>query len=240
MKILDDLLSTLNFEVGVKEIRQGPFQTAVVTRHCGLASTPHDEGNHQENPPIREAGALLGKSALEIAKMAYSSSPLEAAVGMAAVNSLLEVDAEHCVTLNAGDLLAERGRGKKVAVIGHFPFVPRLRQAVGELWVIERHLREGDFSEAEAESLVPQADVVAITGATFTNHTIAGLLSLCRSEAYVIVLGPTVPLSPVLFDYGVDAISGTRVVDGEAALRGVSQGATFRQLEGIHLLTMQK
>ncbi len=240
MKILDDLLSTLDFEVGVQDIRQGHFQTAVVTRHCGLASTPHDDGNHQEKSPVREAGALLGKSALEIARMAYSSSTLEAAIGMAAINSLLEVDEGRCLMLNAGELLVERGQGRKVAVIGHFPFVPALRQAAGELWVIEQRPREGDLPEIEAQKLVPQADVVAITGATFTNHTVGSLLRLCRPEAYVVLLGPTVPLSPVLFNYGVDAISGTKVVDNEAVLRGVSQGATFRQLEGVELLTMQK
>jgi uncharacterized protein (DUF4213/DUF364 family) len=240
MKILDELLSTLNFEADVSDIRQGPLQTAVVTRYCGLASTPRERGHHQDTAPIKEAGTLMGKSALEIAQMAYSSSLLEAAIGMAAINSLLEVDEGRCVALNAGDLLAEKGRGKKVAVIGHFPFVSQLRQVIKELWVLEQHPREGDLTESETETLVPQADVVAITGMTFTNHTIEGLLSLCRPEAYVIILGPTAPLSPVLFNYGVDAVSGTKVVDPETVLRGVSQGATFRQLRGIQLLTMKR
>lgn len=240
MKILDDLLSTLNFEAEVRDIRQGPFQTAVVTRHGGLASTPRVHGHHQDTPPLKGVGTPMGKRSLEIAQMAYSPSLLEAAIGMAAINSLLEVDEGRCVALNAGDLLAEKGKGKKVALIGHFPFVPQLRQVVKELRVIEQYPREGDLAESEAESLVPQADVVGITGMTFTNHTIEGLLSLCRPEAYVIILGPTAPLSPVLFHYGVDAVSGTKVVDPEAVLRGVSQGATFRQLKGIRLLTMER
>jgi uncharacterized protein (DUF4213/DUF364 family) len=180
----------------------------------------------------------MGKGALEIAQMAYSSSLLEAAIGMAAINSLLEVDEGRCIALNAGDLLAEKGKGKKVALIGHFPFVSQLRQVVKEPWVIEQHLREGDFAASEAEILVPQADVVGITGMAFTNHTIEGLLGLCRPDAYIVVLGPTTQLSSVLFRYGVDAVSGTKVVDPEVLLRGVSQGATFRQLRGIRLLTM--
>ena len=240
MKILDDLLSTLDFDTRVKDIRQGPFQTAVVTRYGGLASTPRERGHHQDTPPVKEAGTLMEKGVLELAQMAYSPSLLVAAIGMAAINSLLEVDEGCCVTLNAGDLLAEKGKGKKVALIGHFPFVSQLRRGVKELWVIEQHLREGDFAASEAESLVPQADVVGITGMTFTNHTIEDLLSLCRPEAYVIILGPTAPLSPVLFHYGVDAVSGTKVVDPETVLRGVCQGATFRQLKGIQLLTMER
>ena len=240
MKILDDLLSTLNFEADVRDIRQGPFQTAVVTRHGGLASTPREHGYHHGAPPVNGVGTLQEKGALEIAQMAYSSSLLEAAIGMAAINSLLEVDEGRCVALNAGDLLAENGKGKKVAIIGHFPFVPQLRQVAKELWVIEQHPREGDFAENEAEILVPQADVVGITGMTFTNHTIEGLLTLCRPEAYVVIMGPTAPLSPILFHYGVHAVSGTKVVNSEAVLRCVSQGATFRQLKGIQLLTMER
>lgn len=54
------------------------------------------------------------------------------------------------------------------------------------------------------------------------------------------MLGDTVPMCPLLFDYGVDALSGTRVVDPEVALRCVSQGANFRQIRGIARLTMEK
>ena len=163
-----------------------------------------------------------------------------AAIGMAAINSLLEVDESSCAELNAADLLIDRGRGNKVAIIGHFPFVPRLRQAAGELWVIEQHPRKGDFPAGEAERLLPQADVIGITGTAFTNHTIEYLLSLCRPEAYTVLLGGTAPLSPVLFEHGVDAISGTKVVDPEAVLNCASQGATFRQIRGIRLLTMTR
>jgi len=240
MKILDDLLSTIKRGAVVKDIRQGAFQTAVLTNNCGLASTLRDYGHNHHHASVKEAGTLLGKEALEIAQMAYSSSLLEASIGMATINSLLEVDERQCVNLNAADLLAEKGKGKKIAIIGHFPFVPELRQVAKELWVIEQHPREGDFTEDAAESLVPQADVVGITGTTFANHTIEHVLSLCRREAYIIILGPTTPLSPTLFDYGVDAISGTKVVEPETVLRYVSQGANFRQIKGIQLLTMRK
>ena len=240
MKILDDLLSTIKGKAVVKDIRQGPFQTAVLTINCGLASTLRDHIHHQHHAAVKEAGTLLGKDALEIAQMAYSPSLLEAVIGMATINSLLEIDEGQCVNLNASDLLAEKGKDKRIALIGHFPFIPELRRGAKELWVIEQHPREGDFTEDKAESLVPQANVVGITGTAFTNHTIEHLLNLCRPEAYVIVLGPTAPLSPVLFDYGIDAISGTKVVDPELVLRCVSQGATFRQIKGIQLLTMSK
>ena len=104
--------------------------------------------------------------------------------------------------------------------------------------MIEKNPQEGDFTEAETEDLIPQADIVGITGTAFTNHTIEQLLKLCNPGAYVVILGDTAPLSPILFDYGVDAISGTKVTDPELTLRCVSEGATYRQIKGVQKLTM--
>ena len=216
----------------------GLFHTAVLTRHCGLAATLPRDALRQEQPSVEESGYLIEKGAKELIRMAYSDKILEAAIGMAAINSLLEVNDEQCRELNASELIAGRGKGKKVAIIGHFPFIPRLREAVDELWVIEKNLREGDFTEAEAENLVPQADVVGITGTAFTNHTIKKLLQLCRPQAYVVIVGDTTPLSPVLFDHGINAICGTKVTDPKLALHCVCQGATYQQIKGIRQLTM--
>jgi uncharacterized protein len=240
LKIIDDIVSTLDCQAPVLDIRQGPLQTAVVTSYCGLASTPHDPGPHHENAPVRDAGRLLDKDTLTLARMADSSSQMEAAIGMATINSLLEVDEERCEEINAGELLMEKGEGKKVAIVGHFPFIPRLRKTAGTLWVLELNPQEGDSPASEAENLIPRAEVVGITGTAFTNRTIGHLLELCSPEVYVVILGGTAPLSPVLFDYGIDAVSGTRVIDNDMVLRYVSQGATFRQIRGIRLLTMRK
>lgn len=70
--------------------------------------------------------------------------------------------------------------------------------------------------------------------------TLDGLLALCRPDALVMVLGPSTPLSPVLFVHGATLISGTRVVDEAAVLRTVGQGATFQQVEGVRLLTLER
>jgi uncharacterized protein (DUF4213/DUF364 family) len=240
MGIIDDLLSTLNYDAPVRDIRQGAFQTAVQTRCCGLASTPHDAGPHHVRKPVQEAGSLTEKTARDLTSMAKSESLFEAAIGMAAINSLLEIDEDTCLNLNARELIAEKGSGKRVAIVGHFPFVPELRKVVKKLWVIEKNPREEDVTEAEASDFIPQADVVGITGTSFTNHTLEQLLDLCNPDAYVVILGDTTPLSPILFDYGIDAISGTRVIDDKLALKCVSEGATYRQIRGIHQLTMMK
>lgn len=240
MKILDDLISTLNTETSVRDIRQGFFHTAVLTRNCGLAASLPRDVLYQEQPSVKEAGTLRKKTARELATMAYSATILEAAIGMATINSLLEVDISACAKLNARELIVNKGRDRKVAIVGHFPFVSKLREMTKELWVIEKNPKQGDITEDSVEKFIPQAEVVAITGTALTNHTIEKLLKLCNPGAYVLLLGDTAPLSRVLFDYRIDAISGTVVIDPESALRCVSEGATYRQITGVQQLTMMK
>jgi uncharacterized protein len=240
MDILTDIIATLDLSAEVRDIRQGIFHTGVLTRRCGLAATLPKDVLKQTPPLIKEPGRLLEKSASELVRMSFSDSILEAAIGLASINSLIEVDEERCVELNAGDLIAEKGKDKKVVIIGHFPFINRLRDISRELRVIEKNPREGDLAEENADVFLPEADVVGVTGTALTNHTMDHLLSICNPTAYVVVLGDTTPLSPVLFKYGVDAISGTMVVDSEQALRCVSQGANFRQISGIRLLTIMR
>jgi len=240
MKILDELVSTLDTEPPVRDIRQGLFHTGVLTARCGLAATLPRDALRQEKPSVREPGYLLEKSTAELVRMAYSDILAEAAIGMATINSLLDVDEGRCVDRNAGDLIAEKGAGKKVAIVGHFPFLGKLRTVVDELWIIEKNPHEGDLPETAAETYIPRADVVGITGTAFTNHTLDGLLALCNPGAYVVMLGDTTPLSPVLLDYGIDAVSGTLVVDAELALNCVGQGATYRQIKGVRKLIMTR
>ncbi len=238
MKLLDDLISTLDLNTKVRDIRQGVFHTAVLTRNCGLAATLPRDALRQTPPLVKEPGTLLEKGVSELARMAYADSILEAAMGMATINSLLEIDKDQCVELNAQDLIVDKGTGKRVAIIGHFPFIPFLKERAKEVWVIEKNPQQGDLTEGQAQNVIPQADVVGVTGTAITNHTFEGLLELFSPQAYVVMLGDTTPLSPVLFDYGVHAVSGTKVVNIEQALRCVSQGANFRQIKGTRRLTM--
>jgi hypothetical protein len=214
------------------------FHTAVLTRHCGLAASLPRDALRQEAPLVREPGSLLEKRAEDLVQMTFSESILEAAMGMAAINSLLNVDETKCVELNAAELILQKGENRRVAVVGHFPFLHRVRETAKELWVFEKNPVEGDLSESDAKHLIPRADVAAITGTALTNHTMEQLLGWCRPGAFVLLLGDTAPLSPVLFDYGVHALCGTRVYDPDLAMRCVSQGANFRQIKGVRRLTL--
>jgi hypothetical protein len=115
-----------------------------------------------------------------------------------------------------------------------------VQQAATECWVLELCPRPGDLPADSTDEILPQADIVALSGTSLINHTFDDLIRLCRPDAFVLLLGATAPLCPALFEKGVDALSGTQVIRPLRVLQWVSQGATFRQIKqggGLRLLT---
>ena len=237
MTIINEVISTITWDCNINKIVAGAHWTAVLSRHCGLSSTFHDPPPHRM---VRDAGDLLQKTARELAQYAMSDAQLEASIGMAALNSLIEINTDKCLELNALNVLEEKGRGRAVAVVGHFPFIPKLKKTAKELWVLELNPRDGDLSADEAENVLPRADVVCITGTSFINHSVDDLLSLCGKNSFVMMVGATSPMSPVLFDYGVDLIAGVSVADKKEAVECISQGASFKQIRGVKRLIMMR
>jgi uncharacterized protein (DUF4213/DUF364 family) len=239
MKILDDLLSSLEGnDFPVNSVHACVFWTAVISKHCGVSSTFRDEGPSHDRG-VRDVGNLTRKTALELAEYANSDSLLEASIGMATINSLIDIDESECIEKNAFEIILEKGQDKNVAIVGHFPWIPKLKGKTKNLWVLEQRLREGDLPAKEADQILPQCEVVGITGTSFINHTFERLLNLCE-KAYVLLIGPTSPISPVVFDHGINAICGAKVVDEEKVIRSISEGATFKEVTGVRLLTLSK
>ncbi len=241
---LSKVLDTLDWGV-IADVLIGRHWAAVVAdiagqRRCGLASMTGGDHDHHGKAEVPAAGRLHEQPALELAMLACSEQPALASVGLATINALLPPQPERWATLNAEEVIATQGAGKKVALIGHFPFVPRLEARVGELSVLEEHPQPGDLPVSAAPRVLDGADVVALTSMTIHNHTLPDLLRLCRPEALIILLGPSTPLSPVLFEHGVDILCGSVVTDIEAVLRVVGQGGNFRQIHraGVRTVTM--
>ncbi len=218
------------------DVRVGPYWTVVRTSvGTGLATTMSHETDRDRAQPIAEAGALLERTPLELAAYLRSRSAPEAAVGLAAVNALLRRPTGDFSEANAADLLCDRAAGRLLALVGHFPFVDRLRAACREVWVFERGRRQrpGDLGEQHMEELMGHAEVVAITATTLLNGTLDRVLRLVDPGAFVIMLGPSTPFAASLFELGFAALCGTVVDDDEAVVRAVSQGAVTSQILGV-------
>lgn len=127
------------------------------------------------------------------------------------------------------DLFKERLRGKRAVMVGRFPVeVAELAQSAADFWILELNPalvnpEERVLPVTAAPSILSAAEVVAVTGSTLITQSLEYYLSLCPT-AYTIVLGPSTPLSEVLFRYGVNVVAGTEVVNPDALLAVISQG----------------
>ena len=241
--IYSKILASLR-DFPLRKILIGINWTAVVvdkegTQQCGLASTLRGEHSHTGEPTIPDPGRLEKESALDLAGWIESDIPLRRSIGCAAINALLPRDRSSWVDQNADSAILEHGKGKKGVLIGHFPFVEKLKDQMGSLDVIDFNPTGDDHPASAAPDLLPRADLVAITGMTFINHTLPDLLGLCKPEAYILLLGPSTPLTSILFEYGVDLLAGAQVEKIPEVLAALSQGANFRQLHkaGVRLIT---
>lgn len=228
----------------IVEVRIGLNWTAVVVdkgdhQQCGLASTLSGDHGHTGEPTIPDPGNLEINSALELAGWIESEIPLRRSIGCAAINALLPRDPSLWADLNAESAILEHGKGKKAVLIGHFPFVNHIKGELGDLTVLDQNPSGDDLPARAAPEILPEADLVAITGMTFINHTLTELLSLCKPEAYVIILGPSTPLSPVLYEFGVNLLAGSAVENIPAVIAALGQGGNFRQIHqaGVRLIT---
>ena len=241
MKILNSILASIKEDAPVEDVRRGLSWTAVVSRRTGLASTmPHGFGCRHEKFEGRE-GSFTEMTALELARYCLDDGMADASLGLAAINSLLDIDPQRYADIDGLQIAKDMGKGKNISIIGHFPNMDALAKDAGNLWIIEKRPRPGDLTEEEGAVFIPQSDIVVISSTTLLNDTLPGILKLCPKESVKMLLGPTTPLSEALFEYGIDVLAGSVVTQKDTVLRSVSEGSSFMQIKkrgGIRFVTV--
>jgi uncharacterized protein (DUF4213/DUF364 family) len=175
----------------------------------------------RETRPRTLPPSLEGYPLRKLAEASKSWNFVEAALGVAAINAFWNSPEHPAVagTLKNEDKSAfaawrERAAGKKAAVIGHFPDLEKSIGMVCELSILEKRPQGGDYPDSACEFLLPQQDLVFATGVTLINKTLPRLLGLSNSAEFILV-GPSVPLCPRLFDFGARDLQGFVVTNPE-------------------------
>jgi uncharacterized protein len=120
----------------------------------------------------------------------------------------------------------------RVAMVGFFaPLVAALQDRVADLEIFEEH--SGSLAHlrpsSEAVSVLPTCDVALITATSIVNDTIDELLEAARHCRETVVLGPSTPLVPDVFESTATTwLSGIAVEDADGLLRVVSEGGGTR------------
>ena len=217
-KIYDELIDAVPNDLKVSDCCVGINWTLVKSKTTGIAMTPM-EGHGS----ISMASGIVGMGVQELARYIKSWNNYEAAVALAAINSALNTEervkqltgrsvSSHPLT-NAFEYYHDLFLGKKIAVIGHFPDLDRLSE-ICELSILERRPRDNDFPDPACEYLLPLQDYVLITATTLINKTLPRLLELSRNST-VILVGPSTPLTPQLFSFGISTLAGSVVTDSK-------------------------
>ncbi len=214
--IYDELLAGIPGDVRIQASLIGRNWCVVESEGTGLALNYRGSmGQGDVRPPYK------GRTVAEVAALIKAWSLPDSSLGVAALNSVynspgrvagwLSRPLEAVKSEAAFDELLESMVGANVAVVGHFPGMQKMAERC-RLTVLERDPQEGDLPDFAAEYVLPEQDFVFITGTTLTNKTLPRLLDLA-ADATTILLGPSVPLTPKWFDWGVDILAGSVVVD---------------------------
>jgi len=239
MKIISDLIDSLHDDAPIKKIMVGIHWTAVRSLFCGMASTVPSQKPHGESA-VRNAGLLDQTSTKALSDYAQSDNTLEASIGMACINSLIQIPDKNLVAENAFTVVAEQGINKNIAIFGHFPQIDKLRATARSVSVFELNPNKDELSLEKIPDILPGAEVVAITSNTLINHTLDLILPYLNQGVFTVMVGPSTPLSTILFEYGISMLAGVRVVDHDMVFHNISQGAVFKQVKGVELVTIKK
>ena len=171
---------------------------------------------------------LEGLPLREAARAVKSWNFEEASLGLAAANAFYNT-AERIDALGVRstmDIYSTEGidlRGLTVGIVGHMKGPKGLREQARAVYILEREPQEGDYPDSACDLILPQCDLVLMSGSTITNKTLPHLLELCE-KARVILQGPSVPLCPELLELGIERITGMAIADRAAIRERVEQG----------------
>lgn len=205
---------------------------------AGLASVLGAKPSPEE---LRLAEELPGKPLAEAAALLLDESPFLVSLGAAALNTGLGVPNGCAGGQGAAELLAEQGRDAEVVLVGEFPFTPWLREQVGALHLFDLSMGEGVVPRDQWEEVLARSTVVGLTGTTLLTRSMAWYLERAR-HAFTVIIGPTTPMSPALFERGADVLAGSRVAKPGPVFEGLRQGQSFRQFKklGVEFLNLRR
>ena len=222
----------------------------VIVKSRGQVGLSEFRDEYDTRPQLVTKG-LLDMSLREMAGLIKSWNISEAAIGHAAMNAyynspelaasngLKLTNSLHSEDRNADPFITYQKavRGKKVVVVGHFPYLEQLFQPVCDLRIIENVPYRGDYPEQAAEYLIPGSDFVFIGALTFIDKRLPKMLELAK-DAFVGLVGPVTTLTPVLFDYGVDELDGFVIKEpsiAESLFKGQHTGKIYASGQKVSL-----
>ena len=155
-----------------------------------------------------------------LADLVHSWEPLEMALGVAAINAHYNRhDIIDGAPGNGADTFREESG--RIIVVGAFP---GLAGALPNATVIETDPRPGELPIIAMDTVIPGCSAIVTTSNTLINRKLPHILHLAEN-ARVALVGPATPLTPRLYDYGIEVLGGLVVHDADGLAAAVLAGA---------------
>ncbi|HNV81772.1 MAG: DUF364 domain-containing protein [Tenuifilaceae bacterium] len=235
-------------QLTIDEVRFGVLLTAVRLSDGshGAASTMPDIQHHclrknrdfSDFTPTNVVGHRV-TALFETEKKSGLIDTLRIAV-LNAISSTIIANGNYKIVEDADPIdLIDLNSEKTITIVGAFnSYIHRISSTKNKLYVLElnRDALVDEFKKyyVPAENygeVIPQSDIVIITGLTLVNSTIDGLLAAIGPHTQVVVTGPSSSLIPdILFRNKVNIIGASRVYNPERLFTIVSEYGT-----GYHL-----
>lgn len=249
-KLYDDLIQGIPENVPVDELLCTHYSAVVVSGDGMGLGEFMDEFDTR---PMMEPGNKNKLTLRQLAEGIKSWNMTEAAIGQAAINAYYnscEMAVKNGLPLTDSLYSEDRTadpfityqkavRGKKVTVIGHFPYLTDLFGPVCDLSIIESMPEIGDYPEQAAEYLIPGSDFVFLGPLTLIDKSLPRLLELAEG-AFIGMVGPASTLAPVLFEYGVDEMDGFVIKDNGIARRVATEQESLKIYSSGQKVSLRK
>lgn len=227
-EILESIPRNLTIQAGVLGSYEGLIRSELgsgLGTFITLDTRPYELIRNKINQPIIDtakliksfnfAEACLGQAAIN----AYYNSP-----SIARMNGVEFPNHVHGENRLSDPFIAYQNeiKGRKVAVVGHFPYLEKLFSPICDLRIINPFEEfYGDYPKEACEYILPECDYVFLTCATFANKSLPRLLEISQN-AKVTMVGPSTPIVPLLFRYGIHDLSSFIILDNDMAYDIVS------------------
>jgi uncharacterized protein len=204
---------------------------------AGLASTLGAVPTDDERQMV---AGMVGKTLGEAVGQLKSPRGFSISIGAAALNAGITVP-QRQPDFEASEIMAEKGKAGETVLVGDFPFTGWLRQQVNTLHLFELQKVAGRTPPDQWDDILGRCQVLGLTGTTLLTRAMATYLEKAP-QAYTIIIGPTTPLSPVLFAHGADVLAGSQIVSPDPVFDGIRQGMSFREFKklGIQFVAWSK
>jgi uncharacterized protein (DUF4213/DUF364 family) len=227
-EIYDALIEGIPAESKAEFLACGARHTVVRAAGGGVGVCGTLCATRRSPTPVKKTPGMRLRALAECVK---SWEFVEAGLGLAAINAWyndrerlcalgLDISDRPFVEDRSADpfiTLQNEIKGKRVTVVGHFPYIDKLFAPVCDMAIIEKfNPKDGDYPEQAAEFLLPESEYVFISAYTFVEKTLPRYLALSRN-AKVTIVGPSTPVAPVLHEFGVHSLAGFCIRDGDAA-----------------------